>query len=75
MTGRQRVLVTNDDGIDAPGLRWLARAAVDLGHEVVIAAPESEASGASSGLSATYHEHRLAVNSARVRGLDVEAQI
>ena len=34
-----RILVTNDDGIDAPGLRWLARAAAREGHDVVVAAP------------------------------------
>jgi broad specificity polyphosphatase/5'/3'-nucleotidase SurE len=27
----QRTLVTNDDGITAPGLRWLAMAALDAG--------------------------------------------
>ena len=35
-----RILVTNDDGIDAPGLHALANAMCDLtgGHEIVVAA-------------------------------------
>ncbi|MBE9941224.1 5'/3'-nucleotidase SurE, partial [Cellulosimicrobium cellulans] len=34
-----RALVTNDDGIDSPGLAVLAGAALDAGYEVVVAAP------------------------------------
>ena len=44
-----RILVTNDDGIDAVGLHLLARGLVDLG-EVVVAAPDREYSGASAAL-------------------------
>ncbi|HKH88421.1 MAG TPA: 5'/3'-nucleotidase SurE, partial [Acidimicrobiales bacterium] len=45
-----RVLVSNDDGIAAPGLAYLARALVDAGHDVLVAAPISEASGAGAGV-------------------------
>jgi 5'-nucleotidase len=48
-----RVLVTNDDGIDSPGLIALARCAVELGHETIIAAPSVEASGTGAGLTAS----------------------
>ena len=51
-----RILVTNDDGIDAPGLRWLARAAAREGHDVVVAAPVTEASGSSAAMTAV-EEH------------------
>jgi 5'-nucleotidase len=64
MTERRRVLVTNDDGIHATGLRWLARAAVAAGFEVVVAAPDYEASGSSAALTAIYRERRLAVTPA-----------
>ncbi|MDR7278461.1 5'/3'-nucleotidase SurE [Catenuloplanes atrovinosus] len=47
-----RVLITNDDGIDAIGLRSLAAAAVKAGHEVVVAAPRTEHSGYSAALIA-----------------------
>ena len=31
-----RALITNDDGIDAPGLHVLARAALEAGFEITI---------------------------------------
>ena len=61
MNGRRRVLVTNDDGIHASGLRWLAQAALAEGFEVVVAAPDYEASGSSASLTAIYRDRRLAV--------------
>ncbi|MDY7086363.1 MAG: 5'/3'-nucleotidase SurE [Actinomycetota bacterium] len=51
-----RILVTNDDGIDAPGLRQLARAAAREGHDVTVAAPVTEASGSSAAMTAV-EEH------------------
>lgn len=45
-----RALVTNDDGIDSPGLAVLAQVALDAGFEVVVAAPTREYSGASAAL-------------------------
>ncbi|MFI6097941.1 5'/3'-nucleotidase SurE [Lentzea sp. NPDC051213] len=48
-----RALVTNDDGIDSPGLVALARAAVAVGWEVLIAAPSTEASGTGTSLAST----------------------
>jgi 5'-nucleotidase len=56
-----RILVTNDDGIDAPGIRWLARAAVRDGHDVVIAAPIKEASGSSAALTAVEQDGTIVV--------------
>jgi 5'-nucleotidase len=61
MAERRRVLITNDDGIHAAGLRWLARAALAAGFEVVVAAPDYEASGSSAALTAVYRDRRLAV--------------
>jgi len=45
-----RILVTNDDGVHAPGLKALAEAMRTLG-EVVVVAPEHEQSGTSHSLS------------------------
>ena len=47
-----KILLSNDDGIYAPGLRSLYRALIDAGHEVVTVAPAMEQSGVSSALSA-----------------------
>ncbi|MFO8058730.1 MAG: 5'/3'-nucleotidase SurE [bacterium] len=46
-----RVLLTNDDGIDAPGLLELERAFSGAGFEVLVVAPDEERSGASHSLS------------------------
>jgi 5'-nucleotidase len=58
----QRVLVTNDDGIAAPGIRRLARAAVDHGFDVVVAAPSQESSGISAAMTAVVNEGRVVIN-------------
>lgn len=44
-----RILITNDDGIAAPGLEALVRAAVKYG-DVTVAAPKVEQSGKSHGI-------------------------
>jgi 5'-nucleotidase len=64
-----RVLITNDDGISAPGLRWLARAAVERGHEVVVAAPHEEASGTSAAMSSVERDGRVVVDEHELDGL------
>lgn len=46
-----RVLLTNDDGILAPGLAALERAALALGAEVFVVAPDGERSAASHAIT------------------------
>jgi 5'-nucleotidase len=46
-----RILLTNDDGIDAPGLGILETIARQLGREVWIVAPEHDQSGVSHAIS------------------------
>ena len=46
-----RVLLSNDDGINAPGMRVLIRAAEELFREVWVVAPETEQSAASHSLT------------------------
>ena len=45
-----RLLLTNDDGVDAPGLRLLEEIAADFG-EVWVVAPDQERSGVSHAIS------------------------
>ncbi len=45
-----RVLVTNDDGVDSPGILALATAMHGAGHEVVVVAPASDLSGAGASI-------------------------
>ena len=63
-------LVTNDDGIDAPGLHALARVAVAAGHDVVVAAPAAQASGASAGITAQHDDGRIPFVPREVPGLE-----
>ncbi|MFM9939748.1 MAG: 5'/3'-nucleotidase SurE, partial [Hyphomicrobiaceae bacterium] len=49
-----RILVTNDDGIDAPGLHALRQIAARLSDDVTVVAPETNQSG--KGHSLSLHE-------------------
>ena len=48
---RRRILVTNDDGIHAPGMKVLEKIARTLSKDVWVVAPEAEQSGASHSLT------------------------
>src|SRR5882724_9494134 len=48
---KARILISNDDGINAPGLRLLEKVARSLCPEVWVVAPEQEQSGASHSLT------------------------
>ncbi len=68
MTTRTRILVTNDDGIEAPGLRWLARALARDGHDVVVAAPITEASGSSAAMTAVEQDGKIILHKRELTG-------
>ena len=63
-----RILITNDDGIEAPGLAVLERIAADLGREVWIVAPEHDQSGVSHAVS-LHHPVRLIERGTRRYGV------
>jgi 5'-nucleotidase len=46
-----RILLTNDDGIYAPGLDSLERIAAAISDDIWVVAPETEQSGASHSIS------------------------
>lgn len=64
-----RVLITNDDGIESPGLAALARGAVGHGWEVLVAAPVMEASGTGAGLTGAEDHRRIKVERRELPGL------
>ena len=45
-----RILVTNDDGLDSPGIVALAGALGRAGHEILVVAPASDRSGSSAAI-------------------------
>ena len=69
-----RILVTNDDGIDSLGLHELAQAMTELAgdHEIVVAAPDREYSGAAASVGAL-HLIQPEVHVSAIDGLDVDA--
>jgi hypothetical protein len=66
----QRILITNDDGIAAPGIRYLARVVVDHGFDVVVAAPSEESSGISAAMTAVVGEGRVVIDRRKLAMLD-----
>ena len=75
-----RILVTNDDGVHAPGLQILTRALAawaeqaDAPVEVVVVAPLANHSGASAAVGTVYERETLAYERVRIEGADsVEA--
>jgi 5'-nucleotidase len=68
-----RALVTNDDGIESPGLHALAAVAVDAGLDVVVAAPSWDSSGASASLTSVLKDGRFMAAQRRLPGLEVAA--
>jgi len=63
-----RILVTNDDGIDAAGLPPLVRALAEAGHDLVVAAPARNVSGASAAIGRVDPETRI--SAVRREGFD-----
>lgn len=67
MTARPRILVTNDDGIDAEGLWILAQAMAQVG-EVLVVAPLRDRTGAGTGMT-ILSELKVAEVESRVPGV------
>src|SRR5690242_12696364 len=67
-----RILITNDDGVAAPGIRALALA-VARDHEVVVAAPREEQSGMSAALTAVVDDGQIVVSPYDLEGLTAYA--
>lgn len=64
-----RALITNDDGIDSPGLWALAIAARDHGFDVVVAAPARQSSGSSASITAAEDDGRIHIDRRELAGL------
>lgn len=74
-----RLLITNDDGVNAPGLHVLAERLLRDGHEIIVVAPSQDRSGSATSLGVVVHEALIAVEVIRggplqgVRVLAVDA--
>jgi 5'-nucleotidase len=65
-----KVFVTNDDGIESPGLWALAAAVAASGHEVVVGAPTTDMSGQSAAIFGLHGDRTLDVEPRVVPGLE-----
>lgn len=68
-----RVLVTNDDGVHAPGLAALVRALArwaDGAHEVVVVAPLANHSGASAAVGTVYERETISYRRVHIEGAE-----
>jgi len=64
-----RILVTNDDGVRAPGIAALARVAVRSGHDVVVVAPLVDYSGAGAAVGPVHSRQGVDYESHVIEGL------
>jgi 5'-nucleotidase len=65
-----KVLVTNDDGIDAPGLHALAQALVADGRDVVVVAPARDMSGSGAAIGQVHLDQSIDARRVELPGLD-----
>ena len=68
-----RVLITNDDGIQSPGIQELSRHIESAGYEVVVVAPDHDASGTGTSLGRISSEEPVNVSRHSIPGLRAEA--
>ena len=65
-----RLLVTNDDGVMAPGIAALARAMTTTGYDVVVAAPHQDMTGFGAALGSFHIDGSIDVKPVDLDGLD-----
>jgi 5'-nucleotidase len=69
-----RILLTNDDGIDGPGLHALARALKAAGHDILIVAPAVDHSGFGAALGPLHVTGQVSYEDRQIEALlDVPA--
>jgi 5'-nucleotidase len=66
-----RLLCTNDDGIHSPGLHAIAAHLAGAGHDVVVAAPQEDMSGASAAIGRLHADEHIDVKRVPVPGSDI----
>jgi 5'-nucleotidase len=63
-----RLMVTNDDGIESEGIHVLVRVLHQAGHEVVVAAPDRDWSGAGASLGRLHPDDTIDVTRVEIPG-------
>lgn len=72
-----RILLVNDDGIFAPGIRTLQAALQEAGHDIILVAPDSERSAASHSITLRrdIQAKRIAENEWAIGGTPVDCVV
>lgn len=70
MAAEARILVTNDDGVDAPGIAALARALDRAGYDVLVAAPLDDRSGSGAAIGDLQPGGSIRTERRRLPGLE-----
>jgi 5'-nucleotidase len=65
-----RVLVTNDDGVEGPGLHVMAGALRDAGFEVVVAAPDRDRSGIGAAIGLLHADQHIDAKQVELPGCE-----
>ncbi|MCB5263763.1 MAG: 5'/3'-nucleotidase SurE, partial [Candidatus Cloacimonadaceae bacterium] len=72
-----KILLVNDDGINAPGIRFLQKALASAGHDLILVAPDSERSAASHSITLRKDitATRIAANEWAISGTPVDCVV
>lgn len=62
------VLVTNDDGIESPGIHILTAALVEAGYDVTVIAPDRDRSGIGAAIGLVHADQHLDVEKVEIPG-------
>jgi 5'-nucleotidase len=63
-----RIMVTNDDGIESPGIHALATALHDRDHDVTVVAPRDDMSGVGAAIGRIRADQRIETSPASIPG-------
>jgi 5'-nucleotidase len=63
-----RIMLTNDDGIDSPGLHTLAAALRERNHDVIVVAPREDMSGVGAAIGRIRLDRRIETSPAAIPG-------
>ena len=67
-TSSIKILITNDDGVDSPGLHCLARAVEGAGFETLVVAPDHDASGTGTAVGGVSSFASIGYESRNIKG-------
>ena len=68
MANLGKLLITNDDGVNSPGIVALTSTCVEAGYEVVVAAPSYNASGAGTSLNQKHSTYPVKISQVSNKG-------